>query len=355
MRFASSLLRTGLLLLAVLPPSFAQVEPEQQEAEVVAAAPGRIEGSADSIEMGASTSGIVDEVPVRQGDEISVGQLLLRLRCDDVTARLGQRQAEHEAASARHRMLANGARSQEIDIARAELGVAETRLEEARARLSRMQTLVEGDNVSRAARDTAERESRMSEAELTAARSRLRLLEAGTREEELGEAEAQMTAAKYVLEIAQAELEKCEVRSPIDGIVLRRHVSEGELVSLAFPRPLLTIAELDHYRVRAEVDEHDVPAVIQGQEVEVVINAAEPRRLRGRVSSIAPVMGRRQILTTDPADKSDRDVLEVLIDVDGEPANLPIGLRVSVLFFERHGGADDEDGKGDGDTEAARR
>jgi hypothetical protein len=45
-------------------------------------------------------------------------------------------------------------------------------------------------------------------------------------------------------------------------------------------------------------------------------------------------MGRRQILTSDPADKSDRDVMEVLVDLDGLPENLPIGLRVSVIFLE---------------------
>jgi hypothetical protein len=51
------------------------------------------------------------------------------------------------------------------------------------------------------------------------------------------------------------------------------------------------------------------------------------------VASLAPGMGRRKILTSDPADKSDRDVREVLIDIEGEPEALPIGLRVSVLFY----------------------
>jgi hypothetical protein len=42
----------------------------------------------------------------------------------------------------------------------------------------------------------------------------------------------------------------------------------------------------------------------------------------------------RQVPTSDPADKSDRDVMEVVIDLDGKPEHLPIGLRVSVLFLE---------------------
>lgn len=54
----------------------------------------------------------------------------------------------------------------------------------------------------------------------------------------------------------------------------------------------------------------------------------------GKISTIAPVTGRRQILTADPADNSNRDVVEVLIVLENKPENIPIGLRVSVLFFE---------------------
>jgi hypothetical protein len=40
--------------------------------------------------------------------------------------------------------------------------------------------------------------------------------------------------ARALAAVTQAELAKCDVRSPIDGVVLRKHVSEGELVSLFF-------------------------------------------------------------------------------------------------------------------------
>ena len=73
---------------------------------------------------------------------------------------------------------------------------------------------------------------------------------------------------------------------------------------------------------------------VTDQNVEIIVNASDKNRLRGRVASIAPVMGRRQILTSDPADKSDRDVMEVVVDLEGKPDDLPIGLRVSVIFLE---------------------
>jgi multidrug resistance efflux pump len=333
-----TLCRTLLAVLLAAGGAIAQAQapggPAQAEKEkVVAAAPGRVEGSAAAVDVGASVSGIVEKVAVRQGDRVAAGQLLVHIACDDIAARLETQRAEYEAAVAFHRKLVDGPRPEEIDIAQSEVKLAEARLAETELRLTRSRSLV-GDAISRAAYDAAERDMRMAAAQLDVSRSRLRLLQAGTREEELTEAIARMLAARDAVLATQAELAKYDIRSPVDGIVLRKYVSKGELVSLFFPKPLITVVELRNYRVRAEVDEHDVPHVRLGQNADVVVSADAPRRIRGHVVRLAPVMGRRQILTSDPADKSDRDVMEVLVEVDEMPETLPIGLRVSVLFLQ---------------------
>jgi hypothetical protein len=43
-------------------------------------------------------------------------------------------------------------------------------------------------------------------------------------------------------------------------------------------------------------------------------------------------MGRKTIDTGNPADKSDRDILEALVDLGPNASALPIGLRVTVQF-----------------------
>jgi HlyD family secretion protein len=327
--------RIALWLLALpIVSAIANAADDAARRKVVAAAPGRIEGSADAVSVGASITGIVEQVTVRQGDPITAGQVLVRIACKDIQAQLAARISEHEAAEAFHRKLVNGARPEDIDIAQAELRLAEARVAEAQVRMNRSTTLFDRNAVSQATRDVDERDVRVANAQLESARLKLRLLKAGTREEELAEAKARMLAAQNQIDVSKSELAKCEVKSPVTGVVLRKHVSEGELVSLFYPKPLITISELNKYRVRAEVDEQDVPRIKPGQSVEVVVNSADKRRLKGQVASIAPVMGRRQILTSDPADKSDRDVMEVLVDLEGMPENLPIGLRVSVIFLE---------------------
>jgi len=301
---------------------------------VVAGAPGRIEGPEEPISIGAATTGLVEQVTVHQGDHVSKGELLVRIGCADFKAQLAARTSDYDAAKANYRKLVNGPRREELEIAEADLALAEARLTEAEVRKSRSSTLLVRNAVSQATRDVDERDVLMAKAQVASSRLKLQLLKAGTREEELAEGEAKMVAARHTVDATAAELAKCEVKSPIDGIVLRKEVSVGELVSLFYPKPLLTLSEIDKFRVRAEVDEHDIGKIKLGQSAVVVANGMGEQRLPGHVTRIAPVMGRRKILTSDPADKSDRDVMEVIVDLDQKPENLPIGLRVSVIFLE---------------------
>lgn len=319
------------VLLCLPAPMFGQAG----EPKVVAAAPGRIEGSSDMISIGASINGIVERVEVQQGDRVTSGQTVIRIVCRDLRARLALKVSEREATAAYYRKLANGARKEEREIAQHELSLSEARLAEARARFTRSATLTQTNSVSVSVRDVDDRDAHMAAALRDVARSRVALLLAGTREEELEEARARDAAAGRAAEEAKAELEKCDVKSPVTGIVLRKNVSEGELISIYYPRPLMVVSEVQGYRVRAEVDEYDVPHIRVGQPVDVVVYPKSQIRLRGQVTRIAPAMGRRQILTADPADKSDRDVLEVLIALESKPESIPIGLRVSVLFFDQ--------------------
>ena len=101
---------TLLLLPALIclpTPMLAQTE---SPSKVVAAAPGRIEGSSDMISIGAAVNGTVERVELQQGDRVTSGQTLIRIVCDDLKARLAQRVADRQATEAYYRKRGNGAR-----------------------------------------------------------------------------------------------------------------------------------------------------------------------------------------------------------------------------------------------------
>jgi len=69
-----------------------------------------------------------------------------------------------------------------------------------------------------------------------------------------------------------------------------------------------------------------------GQTVVVSSDAYAGRSFTGKVSRVASVMGRKSVITGDPADKNDRDVLEVVAQLEPGAVALPVGLRATVHF-----------------------
>jgi multidrug resistance efflux pump len=94
------------------------------------------------------------------------------------------------------------------------------------------------------------------------------------------------------------------------------------------------MADISIRRVRAEIDERDVTKVRIGQKVLVFPTGREDEKLTGKVQQIAASMGRKRVISGDPADKTDHDVLESLIRLDPKGQSLPVGMRVVVQFFQ---------------------
>jgi HlyD family secretion protein len=300
--------------------------------KIVAAAPGRLEGATETMALGSSASGVIEEILVKQGDHVAKGQLLARIECNDIIAEISQHIADDAAATAVYERLKNGSRPEDIAVAEADLALVQARRTEAESAYERTASLLKSGSSSLALALTTERDSRIATAQVLAAQNRLTLLKLGPRVEEIAEAKAREESSRRSIEGSKARLAKCEIRSPVNGTVLHKYVSAGELVSIYNPQPLLSLAQTDRYRVRAEVDEKDVTRIHLGQPVSIVVDAASHQRLSGTVVELGQSMGRRQILTTDAADKSDHDVMEVVINLNGDASALPIGLRVSVIF-----------------------
>ena len=180
--------------------------------------------------------------------------------------------------------------------------------------------------------DEAKRDRDVAEAQFEQAKKTQELVNAGPLPEELAQADADLSAAEAGITLAQDKLGKCVVRAPINGAILRVMLRPGESFGLIEPRPLFTMADVSGRRVRAEVDEDDIAKVHVGQKLLVSADAFSGRTFPGVVTEIASVMGRKTVLTGDPAQKADRDILEVTADLGPSSNALPLGLRVTVQF-----------------------
>ena len=306
---------------------------DKSAAAVTFAAPGRVEGASETTQVGAAADGILKAVFVKEGQFVKKGTLLGEIGCDELQASLQTALAEADGARQAKARLLHGARDEEKKIASDKTAAARATYEEAKSRLEMQQALYQKQQISKAAYDQAVRDRDVADANLKAAIRTEELLAAPPLQEDTARAEAAVMAAEGRAKTVEEQIGKCSIFAPIDGTVLRVYARRGESYSTVTPRPLFSIADTSARHIRAEIDERDVDRVSLGQKVVIEADALDGKELKGSVAQIADMMGRKSISTGDPADKSDRDVLEAVVDLEDNSRPLPIGLRVTVQFL----------------------
>src|SRR5882762_2476333 len=306
---------------------------DNSPATVVFASPGRVEGASETTQVGAAADGILKSVYVKEGQFVKRGTVLGEVACDDLRPALQTAMAEADSARQARARLLRGARDEEKKIASEKTAAARATFNEAKSRLDMQQALFQKQQVSRASYDQAIRDLGVADANLRAALRNEELVSAPPLQEDTARADADVLAAEGRVQTAQERIAKCAIVAPIDGTVLRVYAKRGESFSTVTPRPLFSLADTSTRHIKAEVDERDVDKLSVGQNVIIQADALDGKKLRGSVSRVSAMMGRKSISTGDPSDKSDRDILEAVIDFDDNSKPLPIGLRVTVQFL----------------------
>lgn len=307
--------------------------PSNTPGSVVFASPGRVEGASETTEVGAAADGVLKAVFVKEGQFVKRGTLLGEIACDDLQPVLQTAMAEADSARQARARLLRGARDEEKKIASEKTAAARATFEEAKSRLDMQKALYQKQQVARATYDQAVRDLGVADANLRAALRTEELVAAPPLQEDSARADADVQAAEGRVRTAQERIAKCSIVAPIDGTVLRVYARRGESFSTVTPRPLFDLADTSTRHIKAEVDERDVDKLSVGQSVIIQADALEGKKLRGSVSRVSAMMGRKSISTGDPSDKSDRDILEAVIDLEDNARPLPIGLRVTVQFL----------------------
>jgi HlyD family secretion protein len=300
---------------------------------VVFASPGRVEGASETTQVGAAADGILKAVYVKEGQLVKRGALLGEIACDDLQPALQTAVAEADSARQTRARLLRGARDEEKKIATEKTSAARATFEEAKSRMDMQRALFQKEQVSRATYDQAVRDLGVADANLRAALRTEELVAAPPLQEDTARADADVLAAEGRVRTVQERIGKCSIVAPIDGTVLRVYARRGESFSTVTPRPLFSLADTSTRHIKAEVDERDVDKLSLGQNVIIQADALEGKKLRGSVARISAMMGRKSISTGDPSDKSDRDILEAVIELGDNSRPLPIGLRVTVQFL----------------------
>ncbi len=302
-----------LLLVAplVLPgPVFAEAAGADDKTGVSAL--GRIEPQDGILHIGspsmvnAVSGAIVRKLLVRAGEDVRVGQLL----------------AETDTAEVERGEVA--VRKAELDLAerKAEMAVGEeqdvcSRSEVAQRTAARRSNLRRSGVASDEEADVASGDARALAGACSAARIATKA------------ANSAVEVARAHVQKAEAELERCFVRAPVDGRILRILSHPGELI---LAEGVLTMGRVDRMLAIAEVYETDVRRVRVGQKA-TVTSPAFDGELAGAVQVVRREVRKQDTTGTDPAARKDARIVEVEILLDNPKAVADLtNLQVEVLL-----------------------
>lgn len=226
---------------------------ERRDLEEIVTASGNIRARR-TVDMSSDVSARVQDLLVEEGDDVTAGQVLLRLEPDQYQANLS----------------------------RAEASLAQARAQEAQQRANLTQAQRDLDRLlALRARDSL----LVSSQQLDDARTTVEVQEALVESATFGVSQAQAGVDE-----AQDLLSKTIFRAPMAGKVTRLNVEEGETVIIGTmnnPGSLvLTISDLSVIEVVVQVDETEVSEIALGDSASIRIDAFPDRTFAGQVTEI---------------------------------------------------------------------
>lgn len=238
-----------------------------------------------TVDLAFEESGRLKSVEVVEGSAVKAGDVIALL--DDTRYRIALEQAQSQVgvAQAELTLLLAGARTEEIEAAKARLAAAEATLLLSEKSCKRQKAL--GAASSDAARDEACYAERANRASRDEAQKVLDLLLAGTRAETLDVARANLRQSETALADARRALNNCVLKAPSAGVVRSRLKEPGDMVGAA--SPIVEMALTDPLWARVYVDEINLGKVAMGQKVGVRCDSYPGKVFEATVGFISTV------------------------------------------------------------------
>lgn len=232
-----------------------------------------------AVELKSKASGEIITLPIEEGDAVTKGQLIAIL--DTATARNDYNQAQ------------------------ADLDVSEVALSQAQKQAERQKQMFDQGLISELDYETA-----------ALARQ---------------QAYSNLVQARVALEYAKEKLSDTVIRSPIDGIILKKYVEKGQIIASGISAvsggtAIATVADMSKVYVRTSVDEVDIGQIAPGQEARVTAESYPDREFSGLVLRVHPQAKVDQNVTT----------FDVTIEVDNSARLLMAGMNATVEIVAGH-------------------
>ncbi|MCC7010724.1 MAG: efflux RND transporter periplasmic adaptor subunit [Acidobacteria bacterium] len=276
--------------------------------QALVSASGKIRAK-KTINISAETMGKVVNLAVTEGQRVQKGELLLEIDPRNLETVVQNREAS--LASARS----------QLEQTRSQIESARVALQQATDTLRRQQDLWRAGLIPRETYERAQNDLKMRETDLRVSEQSVL-----TQEQRIKVEEANVASARF-------DLNKVRVVAPIDGLITKRNVEEGETAVVGTMNNagtvLLVVADMSIIETEIEVDETDVPYVAVGQRASVAIDAFPDESFPGRVTEV----GNSPITTTSGTATTGRATnFKVVVQLEGDVPNVRPGFTCTATI-----------------------
>jgi HlyD family secretion protein len=278
-------------------------------------------------DLGSSVMGRVVALNVREGDRVRTGQVL---------ARIDAVQAESAVASSVAAVQALEADAAGTDktvaAAQADVEAAVARETQATQSLQRAKDLAVSGLTARADLDAAQATADAATAQVAAARASL-----ARAQQARDAAQRRVAQGRADQTRVRDQLAKTNITAPIDGVITRLDVEEGEMVVMGVQNQpgsiLMTISDLSALNAEVKVAEADVLRLALEQPSAITLDALSGQRFEGRVVEVGA-----SALPQTSAQAAARE-FRVKVRLTGDVTSLRPGLTcdTEILVAERKG------------------
>jgi HlyD family secretion protein len=261
------------------------------------------------VKISSDVSGEIVELYVKEGDSVTVGQVLARVDPEAYNS-----QVERAAAGVNSSKSALANSKSQIEAARANKEQLEAQLANAREIHKRNEKLFKDGVVSQQDFDASLTNVRQLESNVRAAEANIR-----SAQQTAQSSEFQIKSAEASLREINTSLKRTTIYATMSGIMSKLNVEKGERVvgtSMMAGTEIMRIADLKLMEVQVEVTENDLPRIALGQVATIEIDAYLDRKFTGKVVEIAHTANNLVSSATGSVNLTTDQVTNFIVTID---------------------------------------
>jgi HlyD family secretion protein len=285
---------------------------------------------ATTILLSSQTTGTVQKMFYDEGDVIKKGDTLLIIEHDVPLLKLRQAEAQKKAAKAQLDLAINGARDEDISLAREQLFQARSNFELAEKDYTRMRSLYSEQVITKRQFDETEAKYQISRSQLNAAQENLKKIENISRPEEIIQIRSNFENASANVDLIKKQIKDSHVISPINGFVVESFMELGETVNRG--SSVFKLSDLSKVELTIYVRETQLGKIKLGQSAKVSNDTYVNKDYDGKVIYISPEaeFTPKNIQTKDERTKL---VFKVKIELENPEFELKAGMPADAKIF----------------------